>query len=81
MKATSVVVSDESGGSNQGVWKSKSAATRMKRRSEQYTHGRLRKYVAEMKRTRYTGEAFVLSLPMSTTKTSEKCRKLTGKRV
>jgi hypothetical protein len=29
------VVPEESGGSNHGVWKSKSATTRMKRRSEQ----------------------------------------------
>jgi hypothetical protein len=37
----------------------------MNRSSEQYTQGRLRKYVAEMKRTRYTGEACVRSLPES----------------
>jgi hypothetical protein len=58
----SSAVSGASGGSNHGVWKSNSATTRMNRRSEQYTHGRFRKYVADMKRTRYTGEALVRRL-------------------
>jgi hypothetical protein len=60
--SASSAVSGASGGSNHGVWKSNSATTRMNRRSEQYTHGRLRKYVADMKRTRYTGEAWVRRL-------------------
>jgi hypothetical protein len=48
------------------------------RSSEQYTHGRLRTYVAEMKRMRYTGDAFVLLLLVKCSPSS--VSKLTGRR-